>query len=306
MAEHEVASGQVAAAVRAHRTAQGTSLRALAGEVGVSPATLSAIETGKTPLTVQRLHLIAHALEVPVGRLLSGASPDPARGESAAGDGGWRTFAPLRLDAVLDAALRIFVARGFHAATMREIAAEMGVSVAAIYHHYASKQQILRALMDLTMSELTWRLEAARAEGGSEKERFALMVEALALFHAHRADLAFLGASEMRGLTGADLARVTALRDDVQHALDEQAARAFPEVSQSEVRTACRAVATMCTSLPSWFSVAGPVTAEQVAHRYARYAVGMLSGAEGVAGAPGESGEPGEPAGAADRGEEAR
>ena len=49
------------------------------------------------------------------------------------------------------------------------------------------------------------------------------MVEALALFHAVRGDLAFLEASEMRALTGDERERVVGLRNDVQYALDEQA-----------------------------------------------------------------------------------
>ena len=118
------------------------------------------------------------------------------------------------------------------------------------------------------------RLLAARNEGATAVESFSLMVESLALFHAMRGDLAFLGASEMRGLSGEDLTRVTELRNEVQHLLDEQAAKAMPGV---EVRIACRAIATMCTSLPSWFRAEGPLTPEQVATQYAGYAVELVS-----------------------------
>jgi AcrR family transcriptional regulator len=156
---------------------------------------------------------------------------------------------------------------------MREIAAEAGVSVAGIYHHYPSKEQILVALMDLTMVEIRWRLLAARDDGSTPTESFGLMVESLALFHAIRADLAFLGASEMRGIAGADLVRVTGARDEVQHLLDEQAALALPG---AEVRVACRAIATMCTSLPSWFRADGPLSADYVARQYAAFALNLI------------------------------
>src|SRR5690606_13235163 len=156
---------------------------------------------------------------------------------------------------VLSAALRVFVAKGFHAASMRDVAAEAGLSVAGVYHHHASKTQLLVDIFDLTMAEIRWRVIAAREEGGTEREKFARMVEALALFHAIRGDLAFVGASEMRGLPPAERDRIAGLRNEVQYLLDEQAAAAIAagELASVDPHTATRAVATMCTSLPSWF-----------------------------------------------------
>jgi AcrR family transcriptional regulator/DNA-binding XRE family transcriptional regulator len=261
------------AAVRQAREAAGLSLRSLSRSVGVSPATMSAIERGRTPLTVERLQTIAGVLNVSAARLLRGArtaqaGPDPAAGTAEA----WRRYDDPGLGRVLTAALRLFVRQGFHATSMREVAAEAGLSVAGVYHHYPSKEALLVELMDRTMAEIGWRLLAARDGGGNPKQSFCLMVESLALFHAVRRDLAFLGASEMRGLSGADLARVTGLRNEVQHLIDDQAALAFPG---KDVRTACRAIATMCTALPSWFRPAGPLSAEQVAREYAGLAERM-------------------------------
>lgn len=270
MTEHSVGN-----AVRSARQAQGVSLRSLARQLSVSPATVSAIENGRTRLTVERLHEIAELLDVPASRLLRGeptAEPDSAA-RPAVQEGDWRRYDVLRLAPVLAASTRLFVTQGFHATSMREIAADSGVSVAGIYHHYPSKEQILVALLDLTMAEIRWRLVAAREEGTGETERFALMVESLALFHAVRGDLAFLGASEMRGLTGDDLARVTGLRNEVQHLIDEQAALVVPG---TDVRVPCRAIATMCTSLPSWFRIDGPLAAEVVARQYAGFALEIL------------------------------
>ena len=259
-------------AIRSARAAAAVSLRSLAATIGVSPATLSAVERGHTPLTVDRLQQIADALDVPAARLLAGeVGPPPPASPRAGRD--WRRYDEVDLDPVLTAATRLFVRKGFHATSMREIAAEAGVSVAGIYHHYPGKEAILVALMDLTMAELRWRLLAARDDGTEPGESFALMAESLALFHAARGDLAFLGASEMRGLSGEDLARVTALRDEVQHLLDAQAALASP---CADVKVACRAVATMCTALPTWFRADGPLAPEQVARQYAELALRMI------------------------------
>lgn len=268
----------VGRAVRSARQARGVSLRATASALGVSPATLSAVERGHTPVSVARLGALAELLDVPPARLLAGEATPAVPPPSADADRDWRDFSAISLGPILEAATRVFVRRGFHAAGMREVAAEAGLSVAGVYHHFPSKQRLLAALLDFTMAEIGWRIAAARDEGDTPLRSFALMVEALALFHAVRGNLAFLGASEMRGLESGDLDRVIALRDGVQYALDHQAQAAIDAgyLSSDDPRTACRAIATMCTSLPSWFRPNGALTPSQVAKQYAEYAVTLL------------------------------
>lgn len=270
--------------MRRAREDRGLSLRALAGRLGVSPATLSAVENGRTPVTVDRLRRIADLLGTSAADLVSGGptpDPTPGRVEPAEGPRAWRDFSTIRMDPVLAGATRVFVRRGFHATTMREVATEAGLSVAGVYHHYPSKERILVAVLDLTMSEITWRVQVARSEGRDDEESFSLMVESLALFHAVRADLAFIGASEMRALGPQERARITGLRDDVQHALDRQADACIAAgcFEAEGARTKLRAIATMCTSLPSWFRPDGPLDASSVARSYARYAMALM-GAE--------------------------
>ncbi len=49
---------------------------------------------------------------------------------------------------VLDAALRLFSRRGYRATSMRDIAHAARVSTGNVYHHFAGKQEIFRALLD--------------------------------------------------------------------------------------------------------------------------------------------------------------
>ena len=46
---------------------------------------------------------------------------------------------------IYEAALRVFRERGFHAATMREIASEAGVALGATYYYFDSKNSIVMA-----------------------------------------------------------------------------------------------------------------------------------------------------------------
>lgn len=264
----------VGAAIRAARAARGVSVRELARRLEVSPATVSAIENGHTAVSVGRLRAVAGALAVRASELLDGfdAVPPPPP------DAPWRRFGPLEIDPVLRAAVEEFVSTGYHAATMRSIAARAGMSVPGVYHHYARKQDLLVRICDLTMADLRWRVRAARAEGRTSAERTRLVVQSLALFHTHRRELAFLGASEMRGLAPANRRRIAAMRTDIQRVLDAEIAAGLADgtFTTPHPRDAGRAIATMCTSLAQWFRLEGPRTPEQVAVEYARFALALL------------------------------
>lgn len=265
---------------------RGVSLRDLAARIGVSPGTVSAIENGKTGVSVERLHQVAAALDIPVAALVADAPPEtgPAllRGSalptSEVDTGSWRDFAPLPIDTVLAAAIRAFVLTGYHGASMRSIARLADMSVPGVYHHYASKQDLLVRVLDLTMTDLIWRVEQARDEATDPIERVSLVVEALALYHARRNDLAFIGASEMRSLEPAEYRRIARLRTQVQALLDEQIAAAISQggLIVTHPDDAGKAIATMCTSLAQWFHPDGPTTPEQIAKEYAQFALRLL------------------------------
>lgn len=293
MAEHHGRVADVAAApsgvggaIRRARRSASLSLRGLAAELGVSPATMSALENDLTPVTVQRLIAIADALGVDPAGIVADAGPDtvetpqPAFAVVASGRdvADWRHFGPLAVDPVLAAAIRVFVRTGYHGATMRMIALEAGMSVAGVYHHYDSKYALLVTGLDRTMGELRPRVEAARDSGADPVERFSNIVEALALFHTYYGDLALIGASEMRSLDPTHRARIARLRNEIQYLMDEQVqqARKLGLLKARDWHDAGRAVSTMCTSLPQWFKLGGASSPEQIAREYARFALGMM------------------------------
>ncbi len=266
--------------VRHLRQDRGLTLRELAARIEVSPATLSGIETGKTGLSSDRVVHLAGALGVPVERLFTGAADaaGPVAEPPRFDDGRWRDFPTLELDAALTGALSSFLEFGYHGATMRTIAERAALSVPGVYHHYASKQEMLVALLDLTMYDLRSRTDAARSEAEDAVGRFTNIVECLALYHTHRRDLAFVGASEMRSLAPEARTRVAGLRVAEQRLVDvevEDAVRlgAFETTRPHE---AARAVVTMCTALAQWWRSDGAATPDQVAALYVDFALDLV------------------------------
>lgn len=272
-------------AIRTSREAAGLSQRALARMLGVSPATMSAIEAGKTRVSVERVQAIAGVLDVDLRTLIGNARPpSPTRRDARQSNGAtaaaasWRDFPPLSIDPVLRAAIDSFVATGYHGATMRSLAQRAGISVAAVYSRYRHKQDLLVRILDITMGDLQWRVRAARDGGQTSVARVALIVEALALYHTHRRDLAFIGASEMRSLVGANRYRITKARNDIQSILNAEIGAAARDgyVATRHPSDAGRAIATMCTGLAQWFRIDGPSSPENMAEEYAKFALHLL------------------------------
>ncbi|MDX2937733.1 TetR family transcriptional regulator [Streptomyces ipomoeae] len=285
MTPHE----QVGARLRAARQAHGMSLRALAGRIGVSPATMSQLERGRTGLSVTRLGEIARVLGTTANALLDGApptspverrppAPPAARQAQADPDPDWRSYPPRPFDPVLEAALAEFLEVGYHGTSVRGIAQRCGLSVSGLYHHYASKQEMLRQILDLTMSDLLRRSRAARAEGRDPVERFCLIVENLALYHTRRRELGFVGASEMRSLAPDNHRAIAALRTEQQRMVDFEvaAASAAGRFRTRHPQEAGRAVVTMCTALAQWYRPGGDLSPEGIAAEYVQFALDLM------------------------------
>src|SRR2546423_7553963 len=74
---------------------------------------------------------------------------------------------------ILDVALDLFVRKGYAETSLREIAAELGFSKAALYYHFASKQDMLLALHRRvhSLTDGVLPLLQAEADAGDTWER---------------------------------------------------------------------------------------------------------------------------------------
>jgi AcrR family transcriptional regulator len=79
---------------------------------------------------------------------------------------------------ILDVALELFVEKGFDKTSLREIAERLGFTKAALYYHFASKEDILMAL-HLRMHDLVRDLVDQLKEHPGPEQWSALIYEAL-------------------------------------------------------------------------------------------------------------------------------
>ena len=98
---------------------------------------------------------------------------------------------------IQDAALDLFVKQGYEKTSLREIADRLGITKAALYYHYASKQELLRTLTQPLIDEfehvLAARLERRELLGAY----LALLSRNRRVFEIFTADHSALAAAEL-------------------------------------------------------------------------------------------------------------
>ncbi len=78
---------------------------------------------------------------------------------------------PARRKQLLGAAREVFVAQGYHAAAMDEIAERAGVSKPVLYQHFPGKLELYLALLDESVAELTGAVSAALESTTDNRQR---------------------------------------------------------------------------------------------------------------------------------------
>ena len=100
-------------------------------------------------------------------------------------------------DVILAVAVDLFSSGGYDGTSMRDIAAKVGVRPASIYNHFASKEDLLWAIVQSTMTDLLEQQRAVLSRPGTPREQLTRFVITHVKFHAferfQRFDQAFAG-----------------------------------------------------------------------------------------------------------------
>src|SRR5689334_22157251 len=78
---------------------------------------------------------------------------------------------------ILEAASRVFRARGLHAAGMRDIAAELGMAVGNLYYYFRDKEDLLAFVQESALARLLAVAERVRALDLPPDSRLRLLLE---------------------------------------------------------------------------------------------------------------------------------
>lgn len=175
-------------------------------------------------------------------------------------------------------ALELFYAKGYHATSIRDIATAADVATSTLFHHYASKEDILARIMMQSLAETTARVRQADQSAVDATSRMRAVVTALVLAHTELQRESFVNNAELRSLSPAVAQEVVASRRALGETVTAIVAEGVEagEFQVERPEEAATAIITMVIAVASWFRQSGPRSAEDVARAYTEYAMKLL------------------------------
>jgi AcrR family transcriptional regulator len=181
-------------------------------------------------------------------------------------------------DAVLDAALTLFAARGYHGTALSQIAEALGIRTPSLYNHMRSKQALLETIVQRTLDAVLHDFRTVVDEASDPATNLRAAVRVYALRHATHRREALVVNRDTTSLAEPELSRMRERRRD-----HERAVRAIivAGVDSGVFHVGSPALASfaileMCVSIARWFREDGPRSAEQVADEYTDFALEIV------------------------------
>ncbi|KXP06797.1 TetR family transcriptional regulator [Tsukamurella pseudospumae] len=187
--------------------------------------------------------------------------------------------APSRADAtrarLLAAAAAAFAERGFHGTTTRDIAAAAGMSPAAVYVHYKSKEQLLHQLSKVGHQRIIDAIDAVDDAADAPADRLARAVRAFASHHATAHTSVRVVNYELDALTEEHRAEIGALRREITRRMRAivDAGVADGSFDTPDPRMATIAVLSSGIDIGRWYHDGGEITPERIGDFYADLAL---------------------------------
>ncbi|MFD0857016.1 TetR/AcrR family transcriptional regulator [Actinomadura adrarensis] len=181
---------------------------------------------------------------------------------------------------LLTSAVRCFAANGFHATTTRDIAEGMGLSPAALYVHFPSKELVLYEIIRVGHERvLEYVRHPSVLDAADTADRLRTIISRYTAWHARHHVTARVCQMELTGLTAEHYDQIIELRHQTNDLFRETVARGVADESfaQANITQVTRAMLSLCIDLVRWYRLDGPDTPEQLGDFYAGLALKMVA-----------------------------
>ncbi|MEU9898460.1 TetR/AcrR family transcriptional regulator [Streptomyces phaeochromogenes] len=190
----------------------------------------------------------------------------------------WAEVTPDAARRLLVAAVEAFAERGYHATTTRDIAGRAGMSPAALYIHYKTKEELLHRISRIGHEKALEILRTAAQGEGSAADRLADAVSSFVRWHAGGRTTARVVQYELDSLGPDARAEIIALRRQVDAEVRGiiQDGVAAGDFDVPDVPGTTLAVLSLCIDVARWFNVNGTRTPDEVGTLYADLVLRMV------------------------------
>jgi AcrR family transcriptional regulator len=160
---------------------------------------------------------------------------------------------PTRREMILTAAAQLFFDRGFAGTGIDEIGAAVGVTGPAFYRHFASKQDLLVALVERAVSRLQDVVDRAADEADGDPEAaLRFLAEFSADACVEDGPLTAIYTQEARNLEPEARQRLNRLHRRMRDAWVQVLAQLRPDLTSAELLLAVHAVSALQTSVATY------------------------------------------------------
>lgn len=187
-------------------------------------------------------------------------------------------------DDILSRAATLFSKRGYHAVGIRDLAEAVGLSTSTLYHYYATKQDILFAIISRFLKEFTARLVAGLRDASvPPRQRLEQAVTAHVQLTVTRSEELLVGSPVLNALSPEQQARIAAMRREYRDAVRDVVAQgvAAGEFHVGDPLLSAMAMLDMLDGIRSWYHADGQLSLPELAARYRAFALALCQAGDG-------------------------
>lgn len=180
--------------------------------------------------------------------------------------------------AVLRAAMRLFLERGFNKASMRELAERLNITKPALYNYFSSKEEILKQCIDLNHEMTNEAFATAEAHPGNGMDRLRVFLERyVAVSTLERG--AFVNRIDDRELQDDVRDHFRAIKRGIDRRVRDlvEAGIADGSIAPCDVRLTTFMFMGAIQWISQWYRPDGPQTSDEIAREYAERLVNGLA-----------------------------
>jgi AcrR family transcriptional regulator len=181
-------------------------------------------------------------------------------------------------DDILSRAATLFSRRGYHAVGIRDLAEAVGLSTSTLYHYYATKQDILFAIISRFLGEFTARLVAGLRDGSAPpRQRLERAVTEHIELTVTRSEELLVGNPVLNALGPEQQTRIAAMRREYRDAVCDVIAEgvAAGEFHVADPLLTAMAMLDMLDGIRSWYHPDGPLSLPELAAHYRGLALAL-------------------------------
>lgn len=180
---------------------------------------------------------------------------------------------------LLTSAVRCFAGNGFHATTTRDISSAIGLSPAALYVYFPSKELVLFEIIRAGHQRvLDYVSDPSVAEVADPAEHLRALIARYTEWHARHHVAARVCQMELAGLTGEHYEEILEIRHRTNDVFREAVARGVDDgtFADVDVRRTSRAMLSLGIDLVRWYRRDGADSPEQLGEFNAALALRMV------------------------------